>query len=90
MNVVIGCFVIIILLLLYVRQYVKHAMFLVDNIFFRLKCLGTNTNKKPGGMGINRRLEVGMKMGTGMLIEMGLGDVLGTSQVFSVSSIICF
>ena len=34
------------------------------------------------------RLGVGMRMGRGMLIEMGLGGVLGTLQAFSVSYII--
>ena len=37
------------------------------------------------------RLGVGMRMGRGMLIDMGLGGgVLGTPQAFSVSYIIWF
>ena len=37
---------------------------------------------------MDTRLGVGMRMGTGMLIEMRLGGVLGTCQTFSVSYII--
>ena len=43
-----------------------------------------------GGMGMGTRLGMGMRMVTGMLIEMGLGSVLGTPQAFSVSYIIWF
>ena len=37
---------------------------------------------------MDTRLGVGMRMGTGMLIEMGLDGVLGTCQTYSVSYII--
>ena len=41
-----------------------------------------------GGIGMETRLGVGMRMGRGMLIEMELVGVLGTPQAFSVSYII--